>query len=97
MGCDVYECMKLRIWLLYLCAYVKIILGGDTKIQIIKERSNMENVLSKNQTNKNQNEMNFLRMLDRGIDDMEAGRELPLEEAFQKISELRNTRRRART
>lgn len=57
----------------------------------------MENVLSKNQTNKNQNEMNFLRMLDRGIDDMEAGRELPLEEAFQRISELRNNRRCART
>lgn len=34
--------------------------------------------------------------LDRGIDDMEAGRELPLEEAFVKIDELRETRRRAR-
>ena len=41
--------------------------------------------------------MNFFSMLDRGIDDMEAGRELPLEEAFQKIGELRNTRRRAET
>lgn len=41
-------------------------------------------------------ENNFLRMLDRGIDDMEAGRELPLEDAFQKISELRTIRRNAR-
>ena len=29
-----------------------------------------------------------LKMLDRGIDDMEAGRELPLTEAFVKITEL---------
>lgn len=55
----------------------------------------MGTVLSKNQTN--QNEINTLRMLDRGLDDMEAGRELPLEEAFQKITELRNNRRCART
>lgn len=34
--------------------------------------------------------------LDRGIDDMEAGRELPLEEAMQKITELRDARREAR-
>lgn len=33
----------------------------------------------------------FMRMLDRGIDDMEAGRELPLNDAFKKISELRDT------
>lgn len=46
-------------------------------------------------TNKNQ-EYNLLRMLDRGIDDMEAGRELSLEDAFRKITELRNTRRNAR-
>lgn len=36
------------------------------------------------------------RTLDRGIDDMEAGRELPLEEAFRKITELRDARRNAR-
>ncbi len=41
-------------------------------------------------------ENNFLHMLDRGIDDMEAGRELPLEDAFQKINELRAIRRNAR-
>lgn len=35
-------------------------------------------------------------MIDRGIDDMEAARELPLEEAFQKINELRSVRRDAR-
>lgn len=38
----------------------------------------------------------FLRMLDRGIDDMEAGRELPLNNAFKKITELRDIRRNAR-
>ena len=38
----------------------------------------------------------LLKMLDRGIDDMEAGRELPLTEAFVKISELRNRRRNAK-
>lgn len=32
-------------------------------------------------------------MLDQGIDDMENGRELPLDEAFIKITELRNMRR----
>ena len=37
----------------------------------------------------------MLKMLDRGIDDMEAGRELPLAEAFVKITELRNRRRNA--
>lgn len=41
-------------------------------------------------------EEDLLRMLDRGIDDMEAGRELPLDEAFQKITELRDIRRNAR-
>lgn len=39
---------------------------------------------------------NLLRMLDRGIDDMEAHNELPIDEAFKKITELRNTRRNAR-
>lgn len=43
----------------------------------------------------NENE-HFLRMLDRGIDDMEAGRELSLDEAFKKIMELRDARRNAR-
>lgn len=47
--------------------------------------------------NEKQNERTFLRMLDRGIADMEGGRELPLEEAFEKITELRNVGRNART
>ena len=38
----------------------------------------------------------LLQILDRGIDDMEAGRELPLDEAFQKITDLRDIRRNAR-
>ena len=41
------------------------------------------------------NNERLLKMLDRGIDDMEAGRELPLTEAFVKITELRNSRRNA--
>lgn len=41
-------------------------------------------------------ETNLFRVLDRGIDDMEAGHELPLDEAFQKISELRDRRRSAK-
>ena len=36
------------------------------------------------------NNERLVKMLDRGIDDMEAGRELPLTEAFVKITELRN-------
>ncbi|RHQ89239.1 hypothetical protein DWX83_14265 [Ruminococcus sp. AF21-42] len=43
-------------------------------------------------TDKNQENNHLLRMLDRGIDDMEAGRELPLEDAFRKIAELRDAR-----
>lgn len=43
-----------------------------------------------------QENKNLMRMLDRGIDDMEAERELPLDEAFQKITELRDKRRNAR-
>ena len=38
----------------------------------------------------------LLQILDRGIDDMEAGRELPLDEAFQKITDLRDIRKNAR-
>lgn len=34
--------------------------------------------------------------LDRGIEDMEAGRELPLQEAMEKVTELRNERRNAK-
>ena len=50
----------------------------------------------KKQTPAQHEDNNILRMLDRGIDDMEAGRELHLEEAFRKISELRDVRRNAR-
>lgn len=39
---------------------------------------------------------NLRSALDRGIDDMEAGRELPLDKAIKKITELRNIRRDAR-
>lgn len=43
-----------------------------------------------------QNDDHIFRLLDRGIDDMEAGREMPLEDAFKKISKLRDARRNAR-
>lgn len=44
----------------------------------------------------NEREKNKLfQMLDRGIDDMEAGHELPVDEAFRRISELRSLRRSA--
>ena len=57
----------------------------------------MEIVLPKNEAGVRQDSETMLyRALDRGIDDMEAGRELPLEEAFDKITELRNVRRNAR-
>ena len=41
-------------------------------------------------------EKNFFHLLDRGLDDMESGHELPLDDAFKKISELRESRRNAR-
>ena len=47
-------------------------------------------------TNKGQENNHLLCMLARGIDDMKAGRELPLEDAFCKITELRDARRNAR-
>ena len=34
--------------------------------------------------------------LDRGIEDMAAGRELPLQEAMEKVTELRNKRRNSK-
>ena len=36
------------------------------------------------------------RVLDRGIDDMESGRELPLDEAFELVSDLVERRKLAR-
>ena len=39
---------------------------------------------------------NVIKMLDKGIDDMETGRELPLNEAFQQVKEMRSIRRDAR-
>ena len=56
----------------------------------------MEASLNINQADTQQDQEALLRMLDRGIDDMEAGREMPIEEAFEKITELRNMRRNAR-
>ncbi len=38
----------------------------------------------------------LLQSIDRGIEDVKAGRELTVEEAFRKITELRNERRRTR-
>ena len=44
-------------------------------------------------TDKSQESNHLFRMLARGFDDMEAGRELQLEDAFSKITKLRDTRR----
>ena len=57
----------------------------------------MELTLNSTQIIEEQNNDTVFGMLDRGIDDVEEGRELPLEEAFEKITELRNMRRNART
>ena len=57
----------------------------------------MEATLNINQANTQQDQKALLRMLDRGIDDMEAGREMPIEEAFRKISELRYMYRMGRS
>ena len=56
----------------------------------------MEAKLNINQADTQQDHEALLKMLDRGIDDMEVGREMPLEEAFEKVTELRNMRRNAR-
>lgn len=50
----------------------------------------MEAAIKMKQENSKWEQEILLKMVDRGIDDMEAGRELPLKDAFQKISELRN-------
>lgn len=52
----------------------------------------MDYVINENWNN-TKDELNLFRELDKGINDMEAGRELPLEDAFRKITELREQRR----
>lgn len=46
--------------------------------------------------NKEQTDKRLLRELDRGIDDMESGRELPVDDAFDLIAELVEKRKLAR-
>lgn len=41
-------------------------------------------------------EKDIFRLLDRGIDDMEEKRELPVDEAFEMITKLRTARRNER-
>lgn len=55
----------------------------------------MDAALKINQPNSSIENDALLKMLDKGIDDMEAGREMPIDEAFEKITELRNVRRNA--
>ena len=52
--------------------------------------------LNSQQLHAGQEKLMLLSMLDKGIDDMEAGREFPLSEAFEKIHELRKYRTNAR-
>jgi len=56
----------------------------------------MDTALTNRKKDTLQGDEYLMRMLDRGIDDMETGKELPLDEAFQKIRELRDNRRSAR-
>ncbi len=60
-----------------------------------KAGESMAYALQDEKVNETINYNKMLKMLDRGIDDMEAKRELPLTEAFVKITELRNRRRNA--
>ena len=57
----------------------------------------MEATLNINQADTQQDNEALFIMLDRGIDDMEAGRETPVEEAFEKITELRYMYRKGRS
>lgn len=56
----------------------------------------METAFNNDPADLAQEDKSLLQLLDRGIDDMENDRELPVEEAFEKITELRNVRRNAR-
>lgn len=56
----------------------------------------MDTALNDRKINASQGDEHLMRMLDSGIDDIEAGKELPLGEAFQKIRELRDNRSNAR-
>lgn len=55
----------------------------------------MDTLMSIN-TAENEGEKLLLQQLSRGIEDMEDGRELPIDEAFKKITELRDARKKAR-
>lgn len=55
----------------------------------------MEIILNTNMNNEITDNDKLLRLLDKGIDDMEMGKELPFGEAFEKITKLRNIRRNA--
>ena len=56
----------------------------------------MGTLVSNSQADISRGKETLFNLLDAGIDDMEQGRELPLEEAFQKIDELRDKKRNAR-
>ncbi len=56
----------------------------------------MEFTLTNNPIDVKSDNETLLRTIDKRIDDMEAGREFPLYEAFEIITELRNVRRNAR-
>lgn len=42
-------------------------------------------------------DLNLLRMLDRGLEDIESGRTLPHDEAMAEVRKIRKSRRYART
>ena len=63
------------------------VMNGVTIMRVTEKNKQQENLYRQN---------DLIGMLDRGIDDMELRRELPIDEAFQKISEQRDSRRNAR-
>ena len=62
-----------------------VILGGS---KMVDEKMNIQN--------DTEVETNLLRMLDRGIDDIESGRTLAHEDAMNEVRRLRNKRREER-
>ena len=62
-----------------------VILGGS---KMVDEKMNIQN--------DTEVETNLLRMLDRGIDDIESGRTLTHEDAMNEVRRLRNKRREER-
>lgn len=92
-----YFYANLKIHFCFILLYDKINLNGNANnVKKNDMRYFMDTALNNRKMNTSQEDEYLMRILDKGIDDMEAGRELPLDEAFQKIRELRNRKKSAR-